>query len=84
VYGLVQGLGLAQGLQILPFLPTDLKRVFTNSASASKEAVADVVLGQATGLAAFLDRLPAGQHEHVPMPPATHSSDSARWSRWAG
>ena len=29
------------------------------------QAVADVVLGQVTGLAAFLDRLPAGQHEHV-------------------
>jgi Holliday junction resolvasome RuvABC endonuclease subunit len=65
VYGLVQGLGLSQGLQVLPFLPADLKRVFTNSTSASKEAVADVVLTQVTGLAAFLDRLPAGQHEHV-------------------
>ena len=65
VYGLVQGLGLAQGLQVLPFVPSDLKRVFTRSASASKQAVADVVLGQVTGLAAFLDQLPAGQHEHV-------------------
>jgi hypothetical protein len=46
-------------------VPSDLKRVFTSSASASKEAVADVVLGQVPGLAAFLDRLPAGQHEHV-------------------
>ncbi len=65
VYGLVQGLGLSHGLQVLPFLPGDLKRVFTSRASASKQAVGDVVLGQVVGLAAFLDKLPAGQHEHL-------------------
>jgi Holliday junction resolvasome RuvABC endonuclease subunit len=65
VYGMVQGFGLANGLQVLPFLPSDLKRAFANRASASKQAVADVVLEQVPGLKAFLKGLPEGQHEHL-------------------
>lgn len=65
VLGLVQGLGLAHGCQVLPFLPSDLKRVLARKASASKQEVADVVLGRVGGLAARLAAIPAGQHEHA-------------------
>lgn len=65
IYGLVQGLGLAHDCQVLPFLPSDLKRVFARKASASKQEVADVVLGRIDGLAALLAAIPKGQHEHA-------------------
>lgn len=65
VYGLALGLGFSQKLQVLPFLPLDLKQKLARKSSASKQAVAEVVCGQVSGLEVFLGALPAGQHEHV-------------------
>jgi Holliday junction resolvasome RuvABC endonuclease subunit len=65
IYGLVLGLGLAHRCHVLPFLPSDLKRGLARKASASKQEVADVVLGRIDGLAGLLAAIPAGQHEHA-------------------
>jgi Holliday junction resolvasome RuvABC endonuclease subunit len=65
VYGLVVGLGLAHGLTVIPLRPDDLKRQFTGRASASKDDVGTAVVGQVSGLAELVAKLPKGQHEHV-------------------
>jgi Holliday junction resolvasome RuvABC endonuclease subunit len=65
VYGVVYGLGRANDCTVLPFWPGDLKRKLTGKASASKDEVATVVLGEVAGLAELLHKIPRTQREHV-------------------
>jgi Holliday junction resolvasome RuvABC endonuclease subunit len=65
VYGVVYGLGRAHDCTVLPFWPGDLKRKLAGKASASKDEVAAVVLGEVAGLAELLRGIPRTQREHV-------------------
>jgi len=65
VYGGVLWWALSRGLFVAPFVPSDLKKRFGGSKSASKEAVEAGLCREVEGLKELIVKIPKTQREHV-------------------
>lgn len=65
VYGGIVALGTALSMYVAPWLPNDLKKVFTGRQSSSKEEVWEALAARLPGLRDLLDKSPKSAREHL-------------------
>lgn len=64
-YALACGVGFAHDIEVIPFLPADLKRRVAGHKSADKLDVEQALYGRVTGLEDALEGIPPRFHEHA-------------------